>query len=314
MTTPAGSGIEVAQRRTSDAMPCLDAHIHLWRREDDDFWMCRKIAALDRDFTEDDLRENRTRCGVGGAIVVQALHNMSESRRLLDAAVTSEQLQGVVTWCDLFDPELDGVLAAYQDERKFVGVRPLPVDTFGGDWLGDPRSRHAFRLFEARDVSVDVLHRVEDLGRARAFLREFPGLRVVLNHGGRPAVMTGQLEPWATEIRAFARETSAVVKCSGLVERAGVEWSAASVLPYVRTLLDAFGPQRTMFATNWPVSTISSHYAVWVEALESMLDRIGLRADERESIMARTAARHYRITWPPPPARPAAIPVSVSNH
>lgn len=295
-------------------MPSLDAHVHLWRRSDDDFWMCRKIAALDRDFTEDDLRENRARCGVGGAIVVQALHSLSESRRLLDMATKSDQLAGVVAWCDLFDPQLEEVLTSYQGAAKFVGVRPLPADTFGGDWLTDPRSRHAFRLFEARDIAVDVLHRVEDLGRARAFLRDYPGLRVVLNHGGRPAVMTGQLEPWATEIRAFARETSAVVKCSGLVERAGVEWTAASVLPYVRTLVEAFGPQRVMFATNWPVSTISSHYAVWVEALEIILDRIGLRAGERDEIMARTAARHYRITWPPPLAGSASIPMSGSNH
>lgn len=311
---PATHASEPGPDRTRASMPWLDAHVHLWRRSDDDFWMCRKIAALDRDFTEDDLRGNRTRCGVGGAIAVQALHNLDESRRLLAMATKSDQLAGVVAWCDLFDPRLDSVLAAYQGAAKFVGVRPLPADTFGGDWLTDPRSRHAFRLFEARDVAVDVLHRVEDLGRARTFLRDYPGLRVVLNHGGRPAVMTGQLEPWATEIRAFARETSAVVKCSGLVERAGVEWTAASVLPFVQTLVDAFGPQRMMFATNWPVSTISAHYAVWVEALQTILDQIGLRADERDEIMARTAARHYRITWPPPLAGAASIPMSVSNH
>jgi L-fuconolactonase len=148
-----------------------------------------------------------------------------------------------------------------------------------------------------------VLVRVEDLPRARVFLRAFPGLRVVLNHGGRPAVMTGQLEPWATEIRAFARETAAVVKCSGLVERAGVEWSRASVRPYVETLLDAFGPERTMFATNWPVSTISSRYDLWVDTLAGILDDAGMAAGDRDAIMGGTAARHYRIDWPP--RRPA---------
>jgi L-fuconolactonase len=284
----------------STALPYLDAHIHLWRERDgEDFWMRRKIPALDRDFTEDDLRANRARCRVGGAIAVQAMHNIAESRRLLAAAGRSDQLPGVVAWCDLFDPALEAVLADYARAPKFVGVRPLPPDTFGGDWIADPRSRRAFQVFEAHDISVDVLVRVEDLGRARGFLRDFSGLRIVLNHGGRPAVMTGQLEPWRTEIRAFARETSAAVKCSGLVERAGVEWTRASVRPYVETLIDAFGPERVMFATNWPVSTISSRYDLWVESLTGILDDLRLAPADRDAVMAGTAASHYRIAWPP---------------
>ncbi len=278
----------------------LDAHIHLWRRDDgEDFWMRRKIPALDRDFTEDDLRANRARCGVAGAILVQAMHNVAESRRLLATAERSDQLPGVIAWCDLFDPALEDILASYRGSPRFVGVRPLPPDTFGGDWLADPRSRRAFALFESRDVSVDVLARVEDLGRVCTFLREYPALRVVLNHGGRPAVMTGELEPWRTQIRAIARETSALVKCSGLVERAGVEWSRASVCPYVETLVDAFGPARTMFATNWPVSTISARYDLWVDTLAGILDDLGTAPEERDAIMGMTAANHYRIAWPP---------------
>src|SRR5690606_357969 len=157
------------------------AHIHLWRRDDGEhFWMREKIPALDRDFTEDDLRAHRARCGVGGAIVVQAMHNVAESHRLLAASTASDQLAGVITWCDLFDPALDDVLAGYREHPRFVGVRPLPPDTFGGDWLADPRSVDAFRRFEAQDVSVDLLVRVGDLARARRFLRAFPGLRAVL--------------------------------------------------------------------------------------------------------------------------------------
>lgn len=278
----------------------LDAHIHLWRRDDGErFWMREKIPALDRDFTEADLRASRARCAVAGAIVVQAMHNVAESRHLLATSAASDQLPGVVAWCDLFDPSLDGVLAEYRGHPRFVGVRPLPPDTFSGDWIGDPRSVAAFRRFEALDVSVDLLVRTDDLARARHFLREFPGLRAVLNHGGRPPVLAGKLGPWATEIRAFARETSATVKCSGLVERAGVEWSRASVRPWVETLIDAFGPDRTMFATNWPVSTISARYDLWTDTLAGILDDMGLQATSRDAIMGGTAARHYRIDWPP---------------
>ena len=145
-------------------------------------------------------------------------------------------------------------------------------------------------------VPADLLAAIEADRDARAFFRELPELRLVLNHGGRPAVMTGVLEPWRTEIIAFAKETSAVVKCSGLVERAGVEWTKASVKPYVASLLEAFGTRRTMFATNWPVSTISSTYDLWVNTLVEILDDLGLSRDEKDDVMWRTASRHYR--WP----------------
>lgn len=278
----------------------LDAHIHLWELDDGEhFWMREKIAGLYRDFTEADLRKLRSKCGVGGAILVQAYHHARETKKWLARAEASDQLVGVVGWADLFGERLEKGVRDYQRSPKFVGLRPLPPDTFGGDWLADPRSKTAIARLQGLDVSVDTLQRVENLPRARAFFRQFTGLRLVLNHGGRPAVMTGELEPWRSEIRAFAKETSALTKCSGLVERAGVEWTKESVKPYVATLIEAFGTNRVMFATNWPVMTISSTYELWVNTLVQILDELGLSTAERDDIMWRTAARHYRVPWPP---------------
>ena len=277
----------------------LDAHIHLWELDDGEhFWMRDKIAGLHRDFTEQDLRSLRAKCNVGAAIVVQACHTISETRKWLARAEKSDQLAGVIGWLDIFSENLKGEVEAYRKSPKFVGLRPLPPDTFGGDWLSDPRSKASIKLLQSMEVSVDILQRMENLARARAFFREFPGLRLVLNHGGRPAVMTGILEPWRSEVRAFAKETSAVVKISGLVERAGVEWSQESVKPYVAELIEAFGTKRCMFATNWPVSTISSNYDLWVNTLARILDELGLKQDEKDDIMWRTASRHYRVKWP----------------
>ena len=278
----------------------LDAHIHLWELNDGEHsWLRDKVAGLHRDFTEDDLRALRGKCDVGGAIVVQACPTTSETKRWLQRAEKSDQLAGVVGWLDLFSDKLKDEVLEYRKSPKFVGLRPLPPDTFGGDWLSDPRSKLAMKTLQALDVSIDTLHRVEDLPRARAFFREFPDLRLVLNHGGRPAVMTGIVDPWRSEIQAFAKETSAVVKCSGLVERAGIEWSKDSVKPYVATLIETFGTRRVMFATNWPVMTISSTYDLWVNTLVQILDELGLSKDEKDDMMWRTASKHYRVAWPP---------------
>lgn len=276
----------------------LDSHIHLWELDDGEhMWSRDKIAALHRDFTESDLRTLRAKCNVGGAIVVQACHTIRETRKWLERAEQSDQLAGVVGWLDIFSENLEAEIRAYQRSPKFVGLRPLPPDTFSGDWLGDSRSRASIKLLQELDVSVDTLQRVENLPCARAFFREFPGLRLVLNHGGRPAVMTGILEPWRSEIRAFAKETSAVVKCSGLVERAGIEWSKDSVKPYVAELIEAFGTKRTMFGTNWPISTISSTYDLWVNTLVQILDELGLTQEQKDDVMWRTASLHYRVKW-----------------
>ena len=278
----------------------LDAHIHLWELNDGEhFWLRDKVAGLHRDFTEDDLCALRAKCDVGGAIVVQACHTTGETKKWLQRAEKSDQLAGVVGWLDLFSDKLEEEVREYRQSPKFVGLRPLPPDTFGGDWLSDPRSKLAIKTLQALDVSIDTLQRAENLPRARAFFREFPGLRLVLNHGGRPAVMTSIVEPWRSEIQAFAKETSAVVKCSGLVERAGVEWSKDSVKPYVATLIEAFGTRRVMFATNWPVITISSTYVLWVNTLVQILDELGLSKDEKDDMMWRTASNHYRVAWPP---------------
>ena len=278
----------------------LDAHIHLWELNDGEhFWMRDKVAGLHRDFTEGDLCALRAKCNVGGAIVVQACHTIRETKKWLQRADKSEQLAGVVGWLDLFSETLEDEVREYQKSPKFVGLRPLPPDTFGGDWFADPRSKVSIKKLQALDVSIDTLQRVENLPRARAFFREFPGLRLVLNHAGRPAVMTSILEPWRSEIQAFAKETSAVVKCSGLLERAGVEWSKDSVKPYVATLIETFGAKRVMFATNWPVMTISSTYDLWVNTLAQILDELGLSKEEKDDMMWRTASKHYRVAWPP---------------
>lgn len=293
----------------------LDSHVHLWSLDDGEAHPSReKIDALWRDFTEPDLARLQDGCGVHGAIVVQAKHNSAETERLLRQAEGNGRLLGVVGWVDPLDRALPELVQRYRGFARFSGVRAMPADAWGSSWLDHPQSARNFRWLEANDCSVDLLQTVENLARARVFLREFPGLRVVLNHAGRPAVMAGFDYGWRREMQAFARETNVTVKCSGLVERAGIEWSSDTIKPWVAALLEAFGTKRILFATNWPVMTISANYGLWVRTLQSILEQLGVNELERSDIMGGNAAAAYRVAWPPAastlspdPARPGGV-------
>ena len=277
----------------------IDAHIHLWQRADgDDIWVARKIGGLARDFTVDDWRHHADACGVAGAILVQAAHSVAETERALALAAAEPRLVGVVGWADLHSARLADEVARLRAQPKLVGIRPLPPGTFGADWLADPRTRQGMTTLGKAGVTVDVLVKWTGLASARDLLAGLPQVKVVLNHCGRPDTMTGLLEPWATDLRAVARQTAATIKLSGLIERAGIEWTPATLRPYIETVIDAFGPSRVMFATNWPVLEIGGTYAGWVEVVRALLDDLGLTAAERADILAGTAGRAYGVALP----------------
>ena len=277
----------------------LDSHIHLWRRADgDDVWVASKIGGLARDFSVDDWRAHADASGVAGAILVQAAHSIAETERAIALAAANPRIVGVVGWADLHGESLAADVARLANHPQLVGIRPLPPGTFGADWMADPRTERGLATLGAAGIAVDVLVKWPGLTRARQLLERLPQVRVVLNHCGRPDTMTGLLEPWASDLKAFARATSATIKLSGLIERAGIEWTKESLRPYVETVIDAFGPSRVMFASNWPVLEIGGTYEGWVGALRAILDDIGLAEADRVAILAGTACRAYGVTLP----------------
>jgi L-fuconolactonase len=275
-------------------MYTIDSHIHLWRAADPHrIWVRDKIGFLQRDRTIDDFAGDAVADGV---IVVEAAETLAETLELCAAAASSPLIRGVVGWLDLAAGDALETLDDLCRLPMLRGIRLLPA--FDRTWRLTRRLAAGLRLLADRNLTLDVLATPEQLAGVRAMKDAAPDLRIMLNHGGRPLVMCGMRGGWRDGVRRLGRETDVRCKLSGLVERAGFEWSAETLRPFVEELLEAFGPARLAFASNWPMLEAAATQRGWHATVEALLDATGLSAAEKADVFHGTAVRAYRLDRP----------------
>jgi L-fuconolactonase len=133
------------------------------------------------------------------------------------------------------------------------------------------------------------------LPAAIATVAALPELPFVLDHCSKPEIAAGQREPWTTQIRELAAHPNVTCKLSGLVTEADwASWDVATLKPYVDVVLDAFGPERVMFGSDWPVCLLATSFSDWVAAADELTADLG--NDERKAVFGGTAQRFYALT------------------
>jgi L-fuconolactonase len=263
----------------------IDAHHHVWDLTvRDQPWLADPDrAAIRRNFGLDDLRPAAEAAGVRSTVLVQTVTEPGETPEMLALAAADPLVGAVVGWTDLTSPAVADELARIAD-RHLAGVRWFSpgLDVLPG-----------LRALADAGLCCDLLIRPHQLPAATEAAAAVPGLTMVLDHMGIPPERTADLEPWTTSLRAFAAQPNTVCKLSGLV---GLAPSVAD------TVLEAFGPDRVMFGSDWPVCLLAASYARVMELARASTAR--LSEAEREAVFAGTAARVYRInrTRPAPDA------------
>ncbi|WP_432522709.1 amidohydrolase family protein [Kineococcus sp. SYSU DK006] len=284
----------------------VDAHHHLWDPADpgQDWLRAPGHEVLRRRFGPPELRAAAAG-GVdgqrlGAAVVVQSVARLDETRRLLATAADDDLLAGVVGWVDL-----TGDVVAQLDELRsgpggqlLVGVRHLVQDEPDPDWSLREDVRRGLRAVAAEGLVFDLLVRAPQRAAATAAVRRVPGLRVVLDHAGKPDLRRGSapraLAGWAAQVRELAAVEGSVCKLSGLVSEVGpAGWSAADLLPVWEVLLETFGPHRLAFGSDWPVCLLTTDWRGWADAVTGLAG--ALTASEREALFGGTARAAYAL-------------------
>jgi L-fuconolactonase len=275
----------------------IDAHHHVWDLSvrDQDWIAGPEMAAIRRAFTLDDLRPAARAAGVTATVAVQTVTVADETPELLALAAADPLVGAVVGWTDLTSPAVTDEIArlgACPGGGYLRGIRHQVQSEPDPDWLRRPDVLRGLRSVEAAGLCYDLVIVPRQLPAAAYAAAAVPGLTMVLDHAGKPPV-AGDLRGWARGLAAFAALPNTVCKLSGLVTEAAAGAPAAVFTPVAETVLDAFGPDRVMFGSDWPVCLLASDYDRVVTLARTLT--AGLSATGRAAVFGETAARVYRI-------------------
>ena len=285
---------------TSDpAVPMLDSHVHLWDLAVRDQAWIPAGSPIRRTFGVGDLRRALAGTPVDGMILVQASNDAGETTDLISWAMREDIVRGVVGWADLRSPGFAAALSALAATGQLLGLRHQALaEPDPAGWLRSPSVRRGLATLQTAGLPFDLMIRPAHFPAALRTVREHPGLQFVLDHLGKPPVASGELEPWASGIRSLAAEPNVACKLSGLQTIASAGWTYAELAPYVDLALEAFGPARLIFGSDWPVSSQAASYSRVCEVAQIACS--GLSGPERAAVLAGNARAIYRARCPQP--------------
>ena len=276
-------------------MPVIDSHHHFWNFTEADYgWIAPKWSMIRRDFLPDDLQKEIAAAGVDGVVSVQARQSLLETDWLLGFAAQHAFIRGVVGWLPLIDPAVEAHLDNCAANPKLRSLRHVLQAEANDAYMLREDFNRGISALTRLGLTYDILILERHLPNTIAFVDRHPEQVFVLDHIAKPRIATGELEPWTKNIRELARRPNVACKLSGMVTEADVAtWTPAELQPYFDVVIDAFGPARLLFGTDWPVCLAGVGYSRWKQIVEQALST--LSEHERAAVFGGNAVRFYRL-------------------
>jgi L-fuconolactonase len=283
-----------SQTAASNPTRRIDAHHHVWHFTEEEYgWIDDSMSMLRRDFMPHDLLPLLAEANVCGTVAVQARQTIEETRWLLELAEALSPILGVVGWLPIVAQNFADTLDEFAAYPKLKGLRHVVQ----GEPVGFLDSADFNRGIEAlygTGLTYDILIYARQLEEATRFVDRHPQQVFVVDHIAKPVIRDGEIENWSASLRAIAQRPNVSCKISGMVTEADPRyWTADQLKPYFDVVLEAFGPDRLMVGTDWPVLTVGCGYSQWWQVVESWI--APLTPNEQDSMMGGTAASVYGL-------------------
>ncbi|TXH20487.1 MAG: amidohydrolase [Chitinophagaceae bacterium] len=272
----------------------IDSHVHFWKYDKvRDAWITKDMQILREDYLPHTLSSTLKRNGVEGCVAVQADQSELETLFLYELSQTYPIIKGVVGWIDLLGDEVQNRLAYFAQYPVVKGFRHI-VQAESDGFLLNQKFINNVALLHPFGFTYDILVMPHQLKDVISFVDKLPEQKMVIDHLAKPYVKKKEIEAWKKDIQIIAQNPNIYCKLSGLFTEAHwKEWHAADFYPYLDVVFEAFGTDRLMFGSDWPVMLLSGMYVQWKSLLEKYMEQ--LEEEERIKVMGTNAIQFYNL-------------------
>jgi len=272
----------------------IDAHIHFWkydkRRHD---WITDDMKILRQNYLPETIASSLRRNNIDGCVAVQADSSELETHFLAELSNTHDIIKGVVGWVDLQKEDVPGRLEYFSQYPVIKGWRHI-VQSEPDDFLQRENFCRGIGLLQSFNYTYDILIYHHQLRPALKFVSRFPEQPFVIDHCAKPNIASKQIEEWKTLMKEMGKHPNVYCKISGLfTEAKWKEWSAGDFYPYLDVVFEAFGADRLLFGSDWPVMQLSGIYVQWKSLIEKYMENFDDEA--KEKVFGLNAIRFYKL-------------------
>jgi len=273
----------------------VDAHQHFWVYNQEEYkWVDASMAKLQRNFLPSHLNKEFKKNDIDFCVSVQARQTLQETKWLLELAQSDSFIKGIVGWVDLKNNSVEQDLEKFAAYKKFKGVRHVLQDEDDDRYMLRPDFKKGISQLEKYGFTYDILIYPRHIKYACALVSEFPRQKFIVDHLAKPLIKEGKIELWKKDIRKLARADNVFCKLSGMVTEANWNsWKQEDFIPYMEIILEAFGPNRLLFGSDWPVCTVAAKYRQVLKIVTNFIS--SLSQAEQGHIMGQNAIDFYNL-------------------
>lgn len=273
----------------------IDAHQHFWNYDPvKHAWIDNSMAAIRQSYTPTDLKKVYLENGIDGCVAIQADQSLEETDYLLKLASENEFIKGVVGWVDLRAENIETILDSFSDAQKLKGIRHIVQGESDHNFLLRPDFLNGISRLKAHNLVYDILIFPHQLGAAFEFVKKFPKQKFVIDHSAKPYIKDGLYDGWAVLMKEISKCKNVYCKVSGMTTEADFNtWTPQQIQPYMDLVLEAFGSDRIMYGSDWPVCLVASNYSVVKKLTTDFISNLSI--DEQDAILGGNAIQFYNL-------------------